>query len=451
MPRTTQYLQSFEVFTLSNLDKLTAKERTGVTLKRQARQHPLPGRGLYYYPKATATANLNLYARTRTFSPSALTEWGVVQLLGGEPIDEDGDQVGFLDLRLYDGTDQRYWNGSTWAVVADVDNDWNTLAEFNTNLSSYTGASLAVEIRLRTTDEKYTPELLCVVLRWTGVVVNVLREWIFETVVASLKAGLRPLTDLTMVAPGGSTITLTATTFDNQPNITDVVAVYDHTNDPTHATDLLSSYVGGVITLTTPIDAGNIVYLTAEYQPDVAVTTSSDYPLEAKSPAVWITNIVQVGQSKLLGVAGPSIVDESVTPPTGTVYPQPIPLIDLDFTALVVAPRALDLTQLTSTLDGWFVAHPTVRSPAFDERVSLERGPVLDWATATADVDDTRPATVSWRLLQIPVYGDPAASNADADATGEPVGPVDAYGVGDLHLTFRVVPDGGEDTFTIPE
>lgn len=456
--RTTQYIRQFEFcgteFTLSDADKLTTKAThvPAVTLKLQRRAADWPGRPPTLYPQ-----DADLFVRTASFSPGAKTEWGYVQLIGNQPVDINGTTVGAFSLRLHDGTDSRYWGGAAWSVAGST--DWNTLADFNANLPAYTGASLAIEIRLLSTAEQATPRLVQVLLQWTGEAIDSLREWIHETVVATLKAGLRPRTDLIVAAPGGTSIDLSTYTFDNDPSVTDVTAVYDHTADPDHETDLLSSYSEPVITLTAPIALGNTAFVVAAYVPDVAVSTDSDFPTDARVPAIWITAIVQAGGHRSLGVSGPSIIDESSSPPAGTVYPLPISLLDLDFTAAVVGPTARDLLRLASALDGWFKAHPKVTSPAYDEAVSVQRGPVLNWPTTLSSVDNTKQATATWRLKLVPIYAHAEASAADAVAgSGQaPVGPVSAgdpdfpgvgYAVGTLNLQLIEEGGGGTDDLT---
>ena len=399
------------------------------------------------------------YVRTRLFAPGIFSSWGFIQLMGEEDDDENGTQVTFLEARIWDGTEALYWDGAAWSSAGAT--DFNTLADFNENLPSFTGSSIAFEIRLRTTDAQYTPVLGEVCLKWEGKNVSFLREWVVNTLVGSLKDSIRPRTDYPVKHTGGSTVALVEHPLDASWDLTDIIEVYDQDNDPDHETNLFSSYdsTESRVTLTGTVSAGTVLWLVARYAPQVAVTTSTDYFEGAKSPAILVTMIEPSWGGKTLGARGPHVIDVTRDVPAGTVFPTSIPLIDVDIALATVAPTSQDLIVLNEALGSWLDAHPTLRSSAFDQEVKMYPGSILNWNTTQFESKDPRLASGTLRLVNIPMIGDPEAGAADGGATAS-TGAVDAgdagspgvgYGVASLVLTTSFVGTGADSSLTITE
>jgi hypothetical protein len=260
-----------------------------------------------------------------------------------------------------------------------------------------------------------------------------------------------------LTSPGTATIDLTNFPLDADYDVVDVLAVYDHTADPDHDTDLLSSFADPVITLTGAIPLGNIVWVDAVFAPEIAVTTSSDFPQVAKIPAVWIKSFAPLGPRRTLGVSGPGITDQTLAVPAGTVFPQPTVLRDFLMSFNVVAPLSLNLLSLSEALENWMLGHPTLTILALDAQVRLDPGEILDWATSQATAEDTRVASGSLVLRNVPIFGQLAIGAADDSATAA-VGPVDAgdpnfpgvgYGVKRLVISINPVGDTGCDETVI--
>ena len=442
--RTISYIKGFlfqtqDVYTLSDPDEITAQGAI-VRLKKSRRGALLPGRPIDFYSTIAIA-----FVRTKVFQPGVLATFDFVEVIGSTPKDENGTQVTSHEFRAHDGTDSRYWGGASWDIAGA--SDWNSLTDFNANLPAYTPTQIAVEVRLVTTDDRFTPTMEQLCLRWTGSVVDNFREWVFKTVVRSLKNNIRPLTDFTIAAPGGTSVDISAY-FDAGYDVTDIIGAFDYTTDPDLATNLFSSYDSNtkIVTLTSAITADNNIWMIAVYKPDVAVTTSTDYVFNAKVPALWITAISPRGARKQLGVKGPSAIDRSLSPPQGTAYPLPIPFVDLDFTIATIAPVALDLTRLTQAFAGWMQAHPKLTSPSLDEEVALSQGGTLEWTTDNADTDDARLSTNSFSLLNVPLFHDSLASSAAND--GVNTGPVDGVKAVE-RVVFNWFPaHGGDETTT---
>ena len=439
---------------LSSTSKITAAG--GLVRLRLAQPAALiPGHPSQVYP-----IDDDVYVRTKQFSPGSLVSWGFVELIGEEPKDEDTNAVTSLSVRLYTGSVAQYWNGAAWANASA--GDWNTITDFNANLNSYLGTSIAFEVRLKTTDNRFTPTLTNVKLKWNGESFSFFNEWIYRTVVPSMKASIRPVSDYTLEAPGGTSIDLNSFPLDAGFEITDVLNVYDHTNDSTHSTDLFSSYDSGtkVITLTGAIALDDTAWIVLRYSPQVAVTTSTDYTEESKVPAIWITGVRNpVGSNRRVGNRGPSIVDRSLTPPLGVVFPNPIPLVTLDITYAVLSSGALDLNRLNEALIHWIEIHPVLISPALDTSVRLQRRTVMDWSTGRSNAKEPVFLTGTFTLVDLPLIGDVSASAADGSNTstpgaieaGDPNHPGIGYGVSRANFVFQVAGGTGEDSVIVTE
>ncbi len=399
-----------------------------------------------------------IYVRTSTFAPEALTSWGFIQFLG-ETDSVDGTQVTFLEARVWDGAQALYWDGAGWSAAGP--DQFNTLTDFNANLSSYTGTSLALEVRLRTTDGQFTPVLREVCLKWTGRAVSFLRDWVVDTLLRSMKDAIRPVTRCVMNHQGGDIIALSDHPPDAEWNYTDVVAVYDDESDPDRTTNLLVSYdaTEGLVTLSSSVAAGVPLFVELRYAPQIAITTSSDYLEGGKSPAILVTMVNPTWQGKSIGARGPAVLDVTTAVPGGTVFPNPIPMIDVDIALATVAPTSHDLIVLNEALTSWLESHPTLRSRALDQVVKMYPGNVLDWNTAQDDVKDPRLAVATLRLANVPFIADESSGAADGSASkkvgavdvGDPSAPGIGYGVSKVTIGSQIIGTGGSSSLTIPE
>lgn len=420
-----------------------------VTLKPQRYAAKMPGRGIFYFP-----LDDGLFVRTSSFAPTALVTWDFIEVFSKRPKDENLNAPTSVLVRIFDGTNSLFWDGASWSVAAST--DWNTETVLNANLSAYTGASLAIEARLKTTDKTLTPIVESIGLRWTGKVVKVLDALLYDGIVASLEDNLRPLKEWVQPGNGTTSISLGVELGDVKYRITDVIEAYNHTTDPTHQTNLLVSFSGGVATLSSAVPADEKIWFFVEHSVTIAVTTSSDFTIGAIIPAIWITQISPQPR-KQIGGSGPHILDRTLSVPAGSVYLNPIPFRDVNFTFVIITPSATDLLALGEAFEGWVSSHPLIDIHALGLRVSLRAGIVPDWDTTTTDEDDTRLATGTFIIKNVPAFSDPRVSAA-SDASAK-VGPVDAgdpafpgigYGISRLNLNF-FTDEGGDETKTVSE
>jgi hypothetical protein len=150
-------------------------------------------------------------------------------------------------------------------------------------------------INLVTTDDSITPYVngVCVMM---DAELDYMKSIVGDSVVPALRNSIQPTFDFALDAPGGTTIVLDD--LETPYSIIDVTAVYNHTQDPDHLTDLLSSYNVGTktITLTTAIPIGEVAWIRMQVQPKVYVNwASQDYVQVEQIPAIVINTIIGSG------------------------------------------------------------------------------------------------------------------------------------------------------------
>jgi hypothetical protein len=433
---------------------VTVARRGGIaSLKLVQVAATYPGGPTWTYP----TTGVH-YVRTDAFAPTARLAWDIVEILGNTPTDENNVAVTSLSVRIHDGTNSLYWDGAAWSIAGST--NWNTLAVLQPNLAAYLGASLAIEVRLVTTNQLFTPTVRGVKLRWTGRPVLIEDELVFRTVRASLYANVRPRTRMTVSHAGGLTLDLDDTATDAGHDVQSVDAVYDHTADPTHLVDLRASYAVGTKIVTLTGDPGvTQLWLELRYRPQVAVTTAEDYSEGQKVPAIHITAIAWDEIRQSIGVRGPYIIDRTLVPARGTVFPQPIPLRNVTFTVEMLASSSTDLSRLAGAFNAWLESHPTLRMPALDQLLALQRLQRTEWATGPGQIRSLRRATSRFMLHRVPMLSQAGSGDATGDGSGI-IGPITAGDLGfpDLgyaattgNLTFSDGDGPGSETVLVEE
>jgi hypothetical protein len=239
----------------------------------------------------------DIAVRTRTFEPDAVRALETIEVLSTIPTDDDGSELGSIGLRIYDGTDEMFWDGATWSVAGP--GDWNTEAEVNANLPSFDVSSrrFAVVLNLVTIDDRVTPTVESVLVLWRGPV-----DWVDDvlrnSLVGTIQDELSSIEDLALppLDSDSASIDLNDYTDEQSLEFDDADAVFDHDADPDHETDLLLSYdvPTKVLTLSAPIPAGNRPYLRMFVVPVVAWDTNQDFTELARLPQVVLRDAENV-------------------------------------------------------------------------------------------------------------------------------------------------------------
>lgn len=298
-----------KLFTLKeeNRDQLTFSDATKIRLDPKLDQIQLkvqsyePATGKAVYPLDT-----DLTVETWVTTPQAVRQWLGFSATPRPSLQPDNTTVQY---KLNDGTDDRFWGGSSWDVAGAT--DWNDEATIAANIGSFpVTQQLKVIINLATTDQYETPTLEEIALLM-NCEIDFLDSIIHDSLIPKLKEQFRPVLRFGLLVEGGTKISLldVETPF----NIIDVVRAYDHVTDPTHTTDILSSYdtTDKTITLTTSLERGTEVRFEYETEPAVYLEWGSqDYTEVEKVPAIVISR-VEVEGNQIFGECSVSDISSS--------------------------------------------------------------------------------------------------------------------------------------------
>ncbi len=269
--------------------------------------------------------DVDLSIRTRTWEPAAIRQLLMIQVVGETPTDEDGVAVTSVGLRLFDGTDERFWGGASWDVAGA--GQWSTEDEVNQNVATFdvSARRFGVVVNLETIDDRLTPTVECVLVLWRGPI-----DWVDDLLVDSLLGTFQDelvyVEDLALppVEAGTSLIDLDEYVDEHGLELAGADAVFDHTADPNHLVDLLSGYDAptNVLTLSSAIPTGNVPFLRMIVRPSVSWDTAQDFSELGKLPSVVLRDTQNVVSSPYPDRAAVGIVrkDTGAAVKTGAPY-----------------------------------------------------------------------------------------------------------------------------------
>lgn len=364
-------LRSFiKVFTWEDSD------REHVVLGSNTRINPDTHRAqLGSHDSETYPTTSDLYVKSRIANPGEVREWqGFEATIVHKTV--DGVQVTGEGFRLSDGTDEYWWNGSSWEVNTV---DWNTEAEVATNIASFpaTARKIQVIVNLSTTDESQTPELVEVKILFGALLDSELEDLLIRSLVPALRVGVRPVMRFILTAAETDQIDMKQFKIDGDYRVVDVGAVFNHTTDPDHNTDLYQSHtsrtdadlwVNGqvdVITLSSSVSVGDTLWLRLKYEPVVAVETSRDYYEIEHVPCLIFEN----GSYEAQEFGGEEHVGNKSTH-TAKVLKSPLQG-NLDLSLVGMSGKLVDHERLDAAVNRFFGSSPVIRSTGLDESYRL--------------------------------------------------------------------------------
>lgn len=371
-----------------------------------------------YYP---LTADLQV--ETWVANPKSVKQWlGFdVEVLHTKV---DTVQVTSLGFKITDGTTVRYWGGAAWLTAGA--SDWNTEEEVAANIDTYPVAErkLGVIINLKTTNKLATPRVRAVKVLY-GSDVEFQEDILYRSLVPAIRSGVRPRGRLVFAAAATTdTFDLDDLGIETPYSVVDVDAAFNHTDDPNHLDDLLSSYnpTTKEVVLSASIAAGKSVWIDFLWEPEVAVTTSQDYSEVERVPAIVLDDVNLIDAS----VRGQD--DGVVNRADGTAVTLPAPLVgDLEVLAHLITDKGVDLQRLATELKRFFENNPLLTSVGTDEQYRLWVVDEFDMTTA-ANRGDIQTGRLRFRVVGVRYY------LRDA---------VDGYAVKKFHLS-------GDMNVTIP-
>lgn len=310
------------------------------------------------------STSANLYAKTWVINPNSVKQWQGFDVYVTHGKDYLGDETTSLGFRLGDGTDEYYWNGASWEVNTS---DWNTEEEVATNISSFivTDRKLQIIINLVTTRSDHTPVIEEIRVLYDSDI-EFQDDIIFDSLIPFMKDNIRPIGRyLIKMASTSDTIDLT----NDYPlktayNITGIDSVYNHTDDPGHATDLYQSYNVNtkIITLSSSVAQDKKVWIRFYYEPEIAVSTDREYIENDVVPAIHMTNIEEINDKRIPGYT--CVRDKAAGTAVKLKNPRQK---DLEFFLAVVTASQLDQQRLVDEVRNFFENNITLKSKGLDE------------------------------------------------------------------------------------
>lgn len=314
----------------------------------------------------------DIWARTWVTNPLSVRKLKMLQVLPN--IQQTNTEV---KVRLYNGTEDLYWDGAAWSA-AGVGN-WNTEAEINANIETFPilpDREFAVTLNLKTTDKEVTPEVTEVRVLME-VHIDYIEDIVLRSLLPALENAIDPVANLAHIPP----FTTDVTTIDlseyrtNIPfNISDVAGVYDISADPERLYNQLDSYNVNtqVITLSSPLPAGNRPLILIRYRPEVVFIQHQDWYEVAKVPCLLIQQLEVPFTSAYNQGAKESVVDKGTG--NAVVIKEPW-RATFEFRIHGLTGGLVDEFRLQSRVIQFFEENQFLRSTGLDEyyRMRIER------------------------------------------------------------------------------
>jgi hypothetical protein len=336
----------------------------------------------------------DIYVVSQPFYPKANKVWRIFEAYFTLPENTS------IQYRLHDGTNHLWWNGASWVVAGA--GDWNTEGEISSNIPDFPLGTLRLVFNLKSVDGIATPEMREARVGYSAQLVFA-DDWLYRTLIPAIKAGVNPIARWPIkLDADASSVDLNDYTLENPFVITDMDSAYDHTADSEHHVDILDSYnpTTKIVTLTTTVPAGNVLWLLFVYQPHVTVQNSVDYQ-ELQVPAIVLENLrlEEIISGMWNGIANKD---------AGVAYHYPPPIQNtLLGDILFLAPGNYDEVSMPESARGWAEENQAIRVNGTDDLADL----VIEEAYSQepfANLTDLRQARLSFQLRNLYAWLRPA-------------------------------------------
>jgi hypothetical protein len=345
--------------TFSDVDKIRVSPVEGVVkLKRDQTTQ--------FYP-----LDDDIWARTRVTNPKSCRKLKMLEVL---PVRQPNDTE--VLLRIYNGTEDLYWDGTDWVVPGAT--DWNTEAEINEGIGSYPvlpDRTFAITMNLRTTDHEVTP-VVDEIRVLMEVHIDYIEDIVLRSLMPAIKEQIRPTTNFIIPAfnVDTSSINLSEYKLNTPYEVVDVAGVYDFTDDSELLTNLLSSYNTStkVITLSAAIPATHKAFVLFRYSPELVFIQHQDWYEASKLPCLLIQRLEIPFASAYNLVSREGIVDKGTG--NAVVIQEPW-RATMEFRLHGLTTSVLDEMRLMSGVMKFFEDNFMIRSVGLDEhyRVRIDR------------------------------------------------------------------------------
>lgn len=314
----------------------------------------------------------DIWARTWVTNPLSARKLKMIQLLPNIEVADTERKV-----RLYDGTNDLYWDGVTWSIAGA--GNWNTEAEINANIETFPllpDREFAVTINLKTTDREVTPEVTEVRVLME-IHIDYIEDIVLRSLLPAFEDAIDPVANMAHIpefTTDVSTIDLSEYRRNIPFNISDVAGVYDLTDDPERLYNQLDNYnpATSVITLSTPLPAGHRPIVLIRYKPEIVFIQHQDWYEVDKVPCLLIQSLEVPFTSAYNQSAREGIVDKG----TGNAVVLKEPWrATFEFRIHGLTGGLVDEFRLQSRVIEFFEKNPMLRSTGLDElyRMRIER------------------------------------------------------------------------------
>lgn len=341
--------------------------RPRITLGSGTRLNPVTNRLELVLGNGGYSTAADLRAQTWLAIPKSVKQWiGFEAVVKNKAVETV--VVTTLGFRLSNGVNEMWWNGSAWV---NNTTSWNTEAEVAANIATFPVAqqALSVIINLVTSDAKQTPEVEMIKVLYASDI-EFQDDLINRTLIPLLKTFVRPIADFPFVlASAGATLNL-ATTYklETPYNLVGIDSVYNHTDDPNHLVNILSTYnaTTKVITLTGSVAANKQVWVRFYYEPEVAFRTSQDYNEIDKVPSLILRNVRLANATEL--AQDDTVFNKAL----GAGWRVKAPIQgNLDITLQFMTDKTRDHQMLADELKRFFGENQLITSKGLDEQYRL--------------------------------------------------------------------------------
>jgi len=354
------YGEDFSLITYSDTTKVRrSPDEACMKLKRDATTQLFPT-----YPATPTLPDGNIFFRTRTTNPLAARRLKMLEILP-----EVQPEFTSVYVRLYNGTDAYYWNGTAWAVAAA--GNWNTEAEINAHITTFNilpNRQFGVVVNLRTTDGNVTPSVSEIRVLME-VEIDYLEDIILRSTVPAIEAAITPTTNLGQIQPftsGVTTIDLDDYRKNVPYNIIGIKGVFDFDADPNLLYNLYQSFdtSTNVITLNATLPSGHKPLVVARYRPEVVVVQNQDWYEVEKVPMILVQRIEIPTETSYPVGYDEGIVDKGTY--NAVVIERPI-RATFQFKLHGITASLVDHLRLTSAVIRFFDDNEFIRSVGLDE------------------------------------------------------------------------------------
>lgn len=342
----------------------------------------------------------DLWVMSASWDPEACRGWEVIDVDTEEPT---GTSVGYR-LALDEAGDQYWWSGGAW--VAAAAGEWNTLVQLQAGFPSWqspvagetptdTRVRLVVNLNANS-DGDETPTVYRAVVVWKlPIDFDAVDDLLFDTIVPTLEA-INIYVDWASgtTADGTNTFTLPST---GPYVVSGVVAVFDHTGDPDHRTNLYSAFdsVTREVTMTGAVVADRKLWVTFTYTVRVYTAIHRDVG-QVEPPCLVIEDIQGIGR-----YTNPRKDRARTGSGAAAIIMQMPAQSDFRVRCQVMGTRVRDPAKIAAALRQSFVATPYLRSSALDVRYDLRYSDRYTGPSGSV-LSELAEATLLFDVLHVP-------------------------------------------------